>query len=266
MQYNKKAITLILGAIVVFVIAIFFNAFPPKQQSIPTTQPSPSKEPTTPTPIPTNTPMPTKISSETPTRIPTTISTQRTFKPPQCSDRVNQAIIRAANLYNLPRWFYYALVLRESYCDPNAKNSNNNGLGLTQLTGEKHNGMPYPMNLQKCDPSHQQWIWDMGINIYGKWVNMCNVTFMSNPYDPDQNLSRFSTAHVVPWFLFQKNKHPQEDNVTLLERVAFNWYRGYFKEDYPNDDRGYLDLYRKYVNDVKPKTEAEDGVWDGNPR
>jgi hypothetical protein len=96
------------------------------------------------------------------------------------------------------------------------------------------------------------------------WVKMCDVVKLSDPFDPDQNVARFATVHAVGWFLYEKSQHPTESNQTLLERVAYHWYHGYFDNNYPTDTT-YIGQYRTYVDDIKPKVEAEDGVWNGAP-
>src|SRR5687768_794268 len=74
----------------------------------------------TPTPTPTPTPGP----SPTPTPTPTPPPGDCQYKPPAASEAVNQAICDIAREYNLPRWWLYAIVHRESSFDPNFVNPN----------------------------------------------------------------------------------------------------------------------------------------------
>ena len=74
-----------------------------------------------------------------------------TYEPPDLlskpeSDRlaIRHAIARAQKKYNLPRWFYYAVIQRESSFNRCAYRPDDYGRGLTQLTKLPHNGFPYP--------------------------------------------------------------------------------------------------------------------------
>lgn len=186
------------------------------------------------------------------------------FKPGPAPQWIDEIIRDMVAKYNLPRWFYYAIVQRESYFNPNLVNSKGYDLGLTQLGSVNYYGELYPMNLSKPNNNHQQYGWDMNFGKYGMWLRMDQVSQMTNPFDARQNLERFSTGYAVPAFNLFKKYYGQGDTETL-RRVAFHWNKGlYLTYDPGNQD--YLGLYDKIVNEYKPKVEAQDGKWNGSPR
>jgi hypothetical protein len=198
------------------------------------------------------------------------ISSARRFlyAPPECADaEVLAAMNAAATKYNLPRWFIYAVVRRESSFNRNQVNPNDGGQGLTQLTGNDHQGYPYPENLAAPNNSYNQWVWDMGLNQLGPWVNMNDVTPLADyddAFNPAHNLDRYATVYATPaYFLFQSGSDPAEN----LRRVAYHWFRGLFDNNYGSDSTYFEGQwgYDAYVAQYKPAVEAEDGVWQGPP-
>lgn len=185
----------------------------------------------------------------------------KTFRPAQASEAVDAAIREAAATYNMPRWFYYALIQRESSFDSRADNGRDKG--LTQLGGEWYTGSPYPEDLPAPDDTHQQYDWDMNFKKYGPWIRMTQVTPLDDYFDPRQNLDRFSTGYAVPAFLLFKRTYGLSDEETL-RRVAFHWNKGMYATFDP-DNQDYLAPYDKYVAQFKPLVEAEDGPWNGHP-
>jgi len=196
--------------------------------------------------------------------VPAPTATQRPdggFRPYQASREVGEAIRGAVARYNLPRWFYYAIVQRESSFDPNADTGTD--FGLTQLAGDWYAGMPYPHGLRAPDDAHPQWGWDMNFERFGAWNRMSDVSRLRDSFDPEQNLDRFSTAYAVPAFHLIKRLHGLDDEETL-RIVAFHWNKGLFVP-YDPDNRDYLALYDQYVDYFKFYVEREDGAWNGEP-
>lgn len=188
------------------------------------------------------------------------------FKPSQCSTAVDTVITAAADKYNIPRWWLYVMAHRESSFDPTAVSADGNDEGLLQLSGSKHNGTPYPMNLATPDNQHQQWIWDMGINTYGEWVLMTEVSEMNDPFDATENLDRFCSVHAVPWWFETRDLYPGLSMAERWRSVAWHWFRGYFTDYDPNGSPEYFDLYDQYVSDYRAPVEVDDGIWSGEPR
>ena len=186
------------------------------------------------------------------------------FKPVQCSAAVDEAIKRACARYNWPRWFLYSVCQRESSFNPNAYNGSNNGLGLTQLTGSKDNGMPYPFGLAAPNNTNRDWFYDKGLNVFISWIDMNYVTRLDHPYDPDENLSRYLTVYAAPWWLYQKKIHPTETDLLTFQRVGYHWFHGLFKAYDPNL-LTYLGQLNTYINQFKPLCEVDDGIWVGPP-
>lgn len=183
------------------------------------------------------------------------------FKPSQASTYVDNTIRNAVAKYNLPRWFYYAMIQRESSFDPDAYNGRDKG--LTQLGGAYYTGQPYPYGLSSPNDSYKQYYYDMNMGKYGKWIYMSKVSRMTDWTDPQQNVNRFSTGYAVPAFNLFKRVYGQGNSATL-RRVAFHWNKGVYKT-YDPGNCDYLCLYDKYVGEFKPKVESQDGVWDGKP-
>jgi hypothetical protein len=197
-------------------------------------------------------------------------------RPRECSEAVDKAIHRAKKKYNLPRWFLYAVVHRESTFDPTKKFEDkcegvrDIGVGLTQLTCPPNNGIPYPYGLDPPDNHDSRWINAKRINIFGEWIKMAHVSPMTDVDNPDQNLDRFHTVYAVPFYRYLKFKHPSDTDNERLRRLAFHWNKGLFAPFHPHDntymhDTTYLPEYDKYVNDYRPPVQSDDGVWDGNP-
>jgi hypothetical protein len=199
-------------------------------------------------------------------------------------------IARASKKYNIPRWFYFAIIHRESTfnrCKTQPENGDNRdwGRGLTQVTWAWYAGVPYPQHLASPDNANTDWFYDMGLNSLGPWINMNDVTPIpstpasedeckNNPrsndaYDPKTNLDRFSSGFAAPAFhLYRVNGESPEES---LRRVAYHWHYGIsgsWTGDYPSDPRPYLSCaagtcYDSYVQMYKAAVEAEDGVWAG---
>lgn len=177
---------------------------------------------------------------------------------------------RAADKYRLPTWWLFVICQRESSFDVNA--TDGKGLGLTQLTGLHHNGMPYPHDLPVPDNTHRQWRNDMGLGAFAAsyfkgWIDMKDVTVLTDPIDPDQNLDRFATVHAVPAYAMCAKRYGLSDPAEILRRVASHWKTGIFK-DY-NPDHPYFTAehgYDRYEAEFRPKCEAEEGVYVGPPR
>jgi hypothetical protein len=231
----------------------------------PTATPSPLPT-STPTPAPTATPSPVPTATPAPSPSPTASPVPVTsFKPSEASVEVDAVVKEMVAKYNLPRWFYYAVIQRESSFNPNAHNTRNDGYGLTQLTGSWYNGKAYPQNLAAPNDHHQQYGWNMAFKLNGMWIRMSQVTPLDNWYDPRQNLDRFSTGYGVPAFHLYKRVYGLSDEETL-RAVAFHWHRGVTRHNYDPADTDYLGLYDKYVSQFKPPVEREDGAWNGQPR
>src|SRR5687767_9814134 len=98
-----------------------------------------------------------------------TTPTAQAFTPSECPADVDAAIRRAVTKYNLPRWFYYAVVHRESTFNKNFQTGSGTcctGYGLTQLTNPDHTGIIYPENLPNHDQSNTTWQTNMRISHY----------------------------------------------------------------------------------------------------
>jgi hypothetical protein len=183
------------------------------------------------------------------------------FKPSQCAQWVDDAIRKAVAKYNLPRWFYYAMVQRESSCNPNAYNGRDKG--LTQLGGSWYDGQLYPEWLSRPDDNNRNYYYNMNMPRYGKWIRMSQVTPLNNWRNPMQNLDRFSSGYAVPAFNLFKRLYGESNSATL-RRVAFHWNKGMYT-NYNPGNCDYLCLYDKLVRNFKPKVESQDGVWNGRP-
>ncbi|MBI4202207.1 MAG: hypothetical protein HY532_03720 [Chloroflexi bacterium] len=189
-------------------------------------------------------------------------STAIYFKPTQCPTYIDEIIKEASAKYNIPRWFYYALIQRESSFNPTSDNGRDKG--LTQLGGVWYNGKRYPEDLSVPNDNHKQYAWDMNFDKYGKWVLMSQVTPLTDWFDPKQNLDRFTTGYAVPAFILFKTRYGESDTATW-RRVAYHWNKGMYAT-YDPSNTDYLGLYDKYVSTFKPLVEATDGVWKGPPR
>jgi hypothetical protein len=174
---------------------------------------------------------------------------------------IDEVIRDAVAKYNLPRWFYYAVIQRESSFDPEADNGRDKG--LTQMGNAAFAGRPFPLGLGAPDDANRQYEWDMNFAEYGPWIQMSNVTPMTDWFDPAQNIDRFSTGYAVPAFKLFKEVYGLSDNETL-RAVAYHWKNGMFVTYDPADTK-YLEIYDEYVSEFKGPVEAEDGVWNGGP-
>jgi hypothetical protein len=187
------------------------------------------------------------------------------FRPAQCSAEVDAAIRRAALRYQLPRWFYYALVHRESTFNPSLVTGA--GFGLTQLTNKDHTGQPYPEDLSAPDNAYSTWKYNMGLTTFGPWIDMNDVSVLTDPLDSDQNLDRFSSGYAAPAFYLFKSRYGLSDAETL-RAVAYHWNKGLpytAAQNYDPNDQSYLPTYDQYVANYRPSVEADDGAWPGSP-
>jgi hypothetical protein len=172
------------------------------------------------------------------------------------------------------RWFLYAVEHREStfstsYCNyhdgvqswTSARSSfwpttdhYPHGCGLTQLTGWRHEGMPYPNNAAS-PPS------TLDKGIYGQITVPRTITSLSNPFDAKQNLRRFVTEEVLPDYLGIKKVYPGYTTSQVLRAVAFHWNKGEYQRYDPNNC-DYLCGYDAKVAMYKPAVLA-DTAWPG---
>lgn len=216
------------------------------------------------------------------------------YVPPECdadcvAHDVPGVIARASKKYNIPRWFYYAVIRRESTFDrcktqPESAPSKDWGRGLTQVTFPWYAGVPYPEHESSANNLASEWRSNMGLNSsFGAWIDMSNVTPIpstpasesdcrNNPkandaYDPKTNLDRFSTGFAAPAYHLYHSAG--EDPVETLRKVAYHWHYGLWGSwtgDYPSDPRPYLSGatgYDSHVKQYRAAVEAEDGVWTG---
>lgn len=204
-------------------------------------------------------------------------STRQAFTPSECPADVDAPIRKAVTKYNLPRWFYYAVVHRESTFNKNLQTGSGTcctGYGLTQLTNPDHTGIVYPENLPNYDQSNTTWQTNMRISHYCTWIcpwiDMQYVSPLPNSdswKDPDKNLDRYSSGYAAPAYRVFRAKYPSDSVETTLRRVAYHWRYGLFEPPtYPNDPGHYFDGaygYDAYVSAYKGPVEAEDGVWTG---
>jgi hypothetical protein len=218
----------------------------------------------------------------------------KTYVPAQCdadciAHDIPGVIARASKKYNIPRWFYFAIIRRESTFDrcktqPENAPSADWGRGLTQVTFPWYAGVPYPQHTSNADNLQSDWRSNMGLNgTFGAWIDMKDVTAIpstpasesdcrNNPksndaYDPKTNIDRFSTGFAAPaYHLYHvAGEAPAE----TLRKVAYHWHYGLWgswQGDYPADPRPYLTCatcYDTHVNEYRAAVEAEDGVWAG---
>lgn len=216
------------------------------------------------------------------------------YVPPECdadcvAHDIPGVIARASKKYNIPRWFYYAVIRRESTFDrcktqPESAPNKDWGRGLTQVTFPWYAGFPYPQHLSGADNAQTEWRNNMGLDTsFGAWIDMKDITPMSAPassesncrnnpkpddaYDPKTNLDRFSSGFAAPaYHLFHVAGESPE---TTLRKVAYHWHYGIFGSKsgaYPADPRPYLTCatcYDTHVNEYKAPVEKDDGVWAG---
>jgi hypothetical protein len=185
----------------------------------------------------------------------------RDYRPEGAPREVDDAIRRAVTKYNMPRWFYYALIQPDTGFDPNT----DTGVyrGLTQLGPLAYAGRPYPQDLPFPDDLNRQYAWDMNFRQHGPWIQMSRVSRLTDWFDPDQNLDRFSTGYAVPAFHLFKRTYALDD-VETLRAVAFHWRKGVFVT-YDAANADYLPTYDEYVRYHRFYVEPQDGVWQGPP-
>jgi hypothetical protein len=172
------------------------------------------------------------------------------------------------------RWFLYAIEHRESTFNTNlcnyndgAANWNNppsdpsfwpttdhipHGCGVAQTTGWTHEGMPWP-NFAKSSPA------SLNKGVYGTITPPRAVTALTTPFDPDQELARFVTEHVLPDYIGIHRTYPSYNVAQILRAVAFHWNKGdWIAYDPANCD--YLCLYDQYVAQYEPAV-MNDPAW-----
>ncbi|PIQ77057.1 hypothetical protein COV82_06485 [Candidatus Peregrinibacteria bacterium CG11_big_fil_rev_8_21_14_0_20_46_8] len=193
---------------------------------------------------------------------------------PKKIQSVLNAIDKLSNEYDVPKWFLKAIVHRESSFMPDHINhgdgigGNENwnhrrtddcaitndgyphGLGLTQITGWMYQGMPYPLCLDQPDNDNRDYYYAMAKQNFGEWVKMENVSRLTNPLDPEQNLRRFLTAYAVPAYRLFSSQHKGESEEQIWRRVAFHWNKGMYMNYDPNNT-DYLGQYDEYVRRYK---------------
>ena len=109
-----------------------------------------------------------------------------------------------------------------------------------------YQGQPYPFCLELADNSLDDWYYSMNFGEFGAWIDMEEVSVLTDPFDPKQNLERFVTGYARPAFELFSELYPTEDEVSLWRRVAFHWNKGLYKE-YDPENEDYLALYDEYV-------------------
>ncbi len=182
-------------------------------------------------------------------------------------------IEQIAEEYNIPSWFLKAIVRRESsfnnteisYDDGIEGEENWNearpdcsfttdyyphGLGLTKLTGWMYQGSLYPFCLDAPDNDNEDYYYAMRMQDYGNWIEMENVTPLTNPFDPEQNLERFLTGYAVQAYELFTSQNPEESEEEIWRRVAFHWNKGLYQE-YDPENTDYLALYDVYVEEYQ---------------
>jgi hypothetical protein len=184
------------------------------------------------------------------------------FRPPGISTTVDNAIRDAVAQYNLPRWYFYAQIERESSYNVNAVGAQGEK-GLTQLNGSNYEGMPYPYGLSAPDDNYKQWGYDMGFSQYGRWIKMSEVSQMSDWRSASQNVNRFSTVYAVRAFQLWQNWYGLSDQ-EALRAAAFHWKYGIFTS-YNRNETSYLGRYDELVNKYRAPVERQDGRWNGQP-
>jgi hypothetical protein len=216
------------------------------------------------------------------------------YVPPECgadclAHDIPEIIVKASKKYNIPRWFYYAIIRRESSFNrcktqPESTPSADWGRGLTQVTFPWYAGVPYPQHLPSIDNTNATWRNNMGLGgSFGPWINMADVTPIPSPpateqdcktkpktndaYDPTTNIDRFSSGFAAPaWHLYRVAGEAAEET---WRKVAYHWHYGLWGSKsgkYPIDPRPYLTCtycYDTYVKQYKPPVEADDGVYKG---
>ncbi len=215
------------------------------------------------------------------------------YVPPQCgadclAHDVPAIIAAASKKYNIPRWFYYAIIRRESSfdrCKTQSERAPNVewGRGLTQVTFAPYAGVPYPQHLAQADDGNSSWQHNMGIKHFGGWIHMSDVTPIPSPpasvqecltnpkkddaYDPATNIERFSSGYAAPAYHLYRvaTDSPKE----TWRKVAYHWHYGLWGSPagkYPADPRPYLTCthcYDAYVEEYEDAVEADDGVYAG---
>jgi hypothetical protein len=183
------------------------------------------------------------------------------FRPPGISTTVDKAIRDAVAKYNLPRWYFYAQMERESSYNVNAVGAKGEK-GLSQLS-HPYVGTPYPYGLRAPDDNHKQWGHDMGFSKYGRWIKMREVGKMTDWRSAPENVHRFSTVYAVRAFRLWKNWYGLSDQ-EALRAAAFHWKYGLFAT-YNRNETSYLGRYDQLVKKYRATVERQDGRWNGQP-
>ena len=174
-----------------------------------------------------------------------------------------------AETYEVPEWFLLAIVHRESSFDADDISMDDgiggtgnwdaynaecafttdgypHGLGLTKLTGWMYQGSPYPYCLEEQDDSNEKYYYSMAKQNFGDWISMSDVSVLTDPFDPRQNVERFLTGYAVPANALFQSLYPEETEEEIWRSVAFHWNKGLY-EEYDPDNTDYLGLYDEYV-------------------
>jgi hypothetical protein len=217
------------------------------------------------------------------------------WKPADLSDpEVQDAVITVSRKYNLPRWFYYAVLHRESTFErckvqdegPRGT-SGEDGRGLSQLSFAWYNGWPFPHGNATPNNGDPAWRSSMGLDgSFPGWIDMNDVTPLAAPrfpselackeskplapagdaFDPLANLERFSSGFAAPQYNLRRRLSPADAPEVTLRKVAYYWHYGLWGSpsgNYPTDPRPYLPQYDDYAGRYRPLVEADDGVYAG---
>jgi hypothetical protein len=92
---------------------------------------------------------------------------------------------------------------------------------------------------------------------------MSQVSRLSDPFDAEENLNRFSSGFAVPAYYLCREVYGL-DGVEALRAVAYHRNKGLF-QDYDPNNRSYLAQYDQYVERYRWKVEAQDGKWNEEP-
>lgn len=184
---------------------------------------------------------------------------------------VIKIIEKVAQRYEVSPAFLKAIVRRESSFDPydismddgiegdENWNSQNfdcaftsdgypHGLGLTKLTGWMYQGSPYPYCLEAPDNENKNYYYSMAMQNYGEWIQMEDVSRLTNPFNPVQNLRRFLTGYALPAYELFTGLYPEVSEEEIWRRVAFHWNKGLYKE-YDPENTDYLERYDQYFEE-----------------
>jgi hypothetical protein len=206
---------------------------------------------------------------------------QSLFVPSQCDSLCQAAVSTVSQKYNLPRWFLYTIIARESsfqHCTVNTSSSPF-GYGPTQLTGVWYYGTPYPQDRTTADDTVQAWRDNMGLGAFTStrpitgtngqpyWISMQYVSTLNSRiepcangngdvYDWTANVERFASGYAAAAysasFSHATTCNPNDAGCAAenLRKVAYFWNHGIWYDTpaptgqghtYPNYPDPYLD-------------------------